>query len=208
MAERARRRLRLRPRALGAPLRATRARPPRARSAMRSTIAPHRSSRRSSRARSRTIRFVAPGKIRVAERQLNARLSAYGDALGNREGEGSGWHLGRALLEFAGHRDAVRPDDRRARGRSARALSGRGECRAAQELRRRDASRMNERATACAHRPLLSMPKGGLEPPRAYAHCALNAARLPIPPLRRERKRYGPDEAKSTRTVACRIGHF
>jgi hypothetical protein len=30
------------------------------------------------------------------------------------------------------------------------------------------------------------MPKGGLEPPRAYAHCALNAARLPIPPLRRE----------------------
>lgn len=52
---------------------------------------------------------VAPGKIRMAERQLNARLSAYGDALGNREGEGSGWHLGRALLEFAGHRDAVRP---------------------------------------------------------------------------------------------------
>jgi hypothetical protein len=53
---------------------------------------------------------VAPGKIRMAERQLNARLSAYGDALGNREGEGSGWHLGRALLEFAGHRDAVRPN--------------------------------------------------------------------------------------------------
>ena len=53
---------------------------------------------------------IAPGKIRMAERQLNARLSAYGDALGNREGEGSGWHLGRALLEFAGHRDAVRPN--------------------------------------------------------------------------------------------------
>jgi hypothetical protein len=53
---------------------------------------------------------VAPGKIRMAERQLNARLSAYGDALGNREGEGSGWHLGRALLEFAGHRDAARPN--------------------------------------------------------------------------------------------------
>ncbi len=53
---------------------------------------------------------VAPGKIRMAERQLNARLSAYGDALGNRQGEGSGWHLGRALLEFAGHRDAPRPD--------------------------------------------------------------------------------------------------
>jgi hypothetical protein len=28
------------------------------------------------------------------------------------------------------------------------------------------------------------VPKGGFEPPRAYAHCALNAARLPIPPLR------------------------
>lgn len=53
---------------------------------------------------------VAPGKIRMAERQLNARLSAYGDALMNREGEGSGWHLGRALLEFAGHRDAARPE--------------------------------------------------------------------------------------------------
>ena len=53
---------------------------------------------------------IAPGKIRMAERQLNARLSAYGDALGNREGEGSGWHLGRTLLEFAGHRDAVRPN--------------------------------------------------------------------------------------------------
>jgi hypothetical protein len=53
---------------------------------------------------------IAPGKIRMAERQLNARLSAYGEALGNREGEGSGWHLGRTLLEFAGHRDAVRPN--------------------------------------------------------------------------------------------------
>ncbi len=29
-----------------------------------------------------------------------------------------------------------------------------------------------------------AMPKGGLEPPRACAHCALNAARLPVPPLR------------------------
>ena len=55
-------------------------------------------------------RAVAPGKLRMAERQLNARLSAYGDALGNRAGEGSGWHLGRALLDFAGHRDAARPD--------------------------------------------------------------------------------------------------
>jgi len=55
-------------------------------------------------------RAVAPGKLRMAERQLNARLSAYGDALGNREGLGSGWHLGRALLEFAGHRDAAPPE--------------------------------------------------------------------------------------------------
>ena len=29
------------------------------------------------------------------------------------------------------------------------------------------------------------MPKAGLEPARACAHCALNAARLPVPPLRR-----------------------
>jgi hypothetical protein len=55
-------------------------------------------------------RAVARGKLRMAERQLNARLSAYGDALANRAGEGSGWHLGRALLEFAGHRDAANPE--------------------------------------------------------------------------------------------------
>lgn len=30
------------------------------------------------------------------------------------------------------------------------------------------------------------MPKGGLEPPRPYGHCALNAARLPVPPLRHQ----------------------
>ena len=29
------------------------------------------------------------------------------------------------------------------------------------------------------------MPKVGFEPTRAYAHYALNVARLPIPPLRR-----------------------
>ncbi|HEU4642833.1 MAG TPA: hypothetical protein VFS44_10305 [Gemmatimonadaceae bacterium] len=53
---------------------------------------------------------IAPGKLRVAERQLNARLRAYGEALANRAGAGSGWHLGRTLLEFAGHRDAVPPE--------------------------------------------------------------------------------------------------
>ena len=41
------------------------------------------------------------------------------------------------------------------------------------------------------HQSLL-MPKGGFEPPRACAHCALNAARLPVPPLRR-----GMDECPS-----------
>lgn len=28
------------------------------------------------------------------------------------------------------------------------------------------------------------MPKAGFEPARPFGHCALNAARLPIPPLR------------------------
>lgn len=50
---------------------------------------------------------VAAGKLRVVERQLNERLRVYGEALANREGAGAGWHLGRALLEFAGRRDAV-----------------------------------------------------------------------------------------------------
>lgn len=52
-------------------------------------------------------RAIAAGKLRVAERQFNARLRGYAAALSNREGEGSGWHLGRALLEFAGRREAV-----------------------------------------------------------------------------------------------------
>src|SRR4029078_1403652 len=34
---------------------------------------------------------------------------------------------------------------------------------------------------------LLLVPKRGLEPRREYSHYALNVARLPIPPLRRER---------------------
>ncbi len=54
---------------------------------------------------------IAPGKLRVAERQLNERLRVYGEALRNREGAGSGWHLGRALLRFAGRRDTVASDD-------------------------------------------------------------------------------------------------
>lgn len=52
-------------------------------------------------------RNVAPGKLKVVERQLNARLRAYGDALMRREGAGSGWHLGRTLLEFAGRKESV-----------------------------------------------------------------------------------------------------
>ena len=31
------------------------------------------------------------------------------------------------------------------------------------------------------------VPKVGFEPTRACAHCALNAARLPVPPLRRDK---------------------
>jgi hypothetical protein len=54
---------------------------------------------------------IAPGKLKVAERQLNARLSAYRDAIENREGAGTGWHLGRTLLRFAGRRDSVDPAD-------------------------------------------------------------------------------------------------
>jgi hypothetical protein len=50
---------------------------------------------------------VAAGKLRVVERQLNERLRLYGEALANREGAGAGWHLGRALLELAGRRDAA-----------------------------------------------------------------------------------------------------
>jgi hypothetical protein len=50
---------------------------------------------------------IAPGRLRVAERQLNARLRAYGDALVSREGAGTGWHLGRALLDFAGRKESA-----------------------------------------------------------------------------------------------------
>ncbi|MEP6690763.1 MAG: hypothetical protein ABJD07_06365 [Gemmatimonadaceae bacterium] len=50
---------------------------------------------------------IGAGKIRVVERQLNARLTAYGDALVDRSGAGTGWHLGRTLLRFAGRVDAT-----------------------------------------------------------------------------------------------------
>src|SRR5689334_14575405 len=36
---------------------------------------------------------------------------------------------------------------------------------------------------SCTNRGL-RVPKGGFEPPRAFAHYALNVARLPVPPLR------------------------
>jgi hypothetical protein len=45
---------------------------------------------------------VAPDRRRIASRQLNARLRAYAEAVGRREAPGTGHHLGRALLEFAG----------------------------------------------------------------------------------------------------------
>ena len=53
-----------------------------------------------------------------------------------------------------------------------------------------DASERDDRRIA--ERPLVpasaSMPKGGLEPPRACAHWLLKPARLPVPPLRQEVK--------------------
>lgn len=49
---------------------------------------------------------IAPGRLRIAERQLNARLSAYRGALSTREGGGTGWHLGRTLLRFAGRKES------------------------------------------------------------------------------------------------------
>lgn len=58
----------------------------------------------------RRDRRVAPGKLGVAERQLNDRITAYAEALGNRDGAGSGWHLGRTLLRFAGCRETVPPE--------------------------------------------------------------------------------------------------
>ena len=51
---------------------------------------------------------------------------------------------------------------------------------------RRVASLARSRRTALP--PYRLVPKAGLEPARACAHCALNAARLPVPPLRRRRK--------------------
>lgn len=50
---------------------------------------------------------IAAGKLGMVERQLNARLRAYGEALANRDGAGPEWHLGRTLLEFAGRREAI-----------------------------------------------------------------------------------------------------
>lgn len=48
----------------------------------------------------RADRNVAPGKLAVAEQQLNARLGAYRDALRRRGGGPTGARLGRALLEL------------------------------------------------------------------------------------------------------------
>ncbi len=53
------------------------------------------------------------------------------------------------------------------------------------------------------------MPKVGFEPTRACAHCALNAARLPVPPLRREvgaREKIDGAESRGNRP-ACVAEH-
>ncbi len=54
--------------------------------------------------------YVAAGKLRVSEQQLNTRLRAYADAVGNRAGAGSAWHLGRTLLRFAGRVEGAPPE--------------------------------------------------------------------------------------------------
>jgi hypothetical protein len=48
----------------------------------------------------RADRNVAPGKLAVAEQQLNDRLRAYGGALRERGGVATGARLGRTLLDF------------------------------------------------------------------------------------------------------------
>src|ERR1043166_7961043 len=49
------------------------------------------------------------------------------------------------------------------------------------------------------------VPKGGLRPPRACPPCALNAARLPVPPLRRAAKARTPSESgQATRCLPGR----
>ncbi|HUO52304.1 MAG TPA: hypothetical protein VMT93_07285 [Gemmatimonadaceae bacterium] len=53
---------------------------------------------------------VAPEKRRVAWRQLNARLRAYGEAVQRRSPPGTAWHLGSTLLDFAGRRGPVGDD--------------------------------------------------------------------------------------------------
>ena len=45
------------------------------------------------------------------------------------------------------------------------------------------------------------VPKEGLEPTRACAHCDLNAARLPIPPLRLQHASSKEGVRKKRRTI-------
>ena len=52
---------------------------------------------------------VAPDKLPVVERQLNARLRGYADALGQRGGEPTAARLARTLLSFTGVRDGSDP---------------------------------------------------------------------------------------------------
>lgn len=59
---------------------------------------------------------VAAGMLPVAQRQLNARLRAYGDALGKRDsGRAARARLGQALLAFAGGEGHVPRDEQAAR---------------------------------------------------------------------------------------------
>jgi hypothetical protein len=70
----------------------------------------------------RSDRLVAPDKLPVVERQLNARLRGYGDALSQRGGgDPTAVRLARVLLAFAGVRD---PGDPTAIARAGEILAG------------------------------------------------------------------------------------
>lgn len=49
---------------------------------------------------------------------------------------------------------------------------------------------------------LLLVPQEGLEPTRANAHYALNVARLPVPPLRRDVNQYDAGEYHFAATLS------
>ena len=129
----------------------------------------------------------------TAERQFNARLSAYRDGLAAKAGAPTQVRMGQTLFAFAGG-SFTRQDAN---------IDRAGELLAAYLAEANEALRSSFGAAALpetmppsamlggyAERSprTASMPKGGLEPPRACAHWLLKPARLPVPPLRQERE--------------------